>query len=350
MLYWDNVGTIVPDPYIQDPELHSQYTLELIRAGLLHQVLPQNAGNSLEKNFGRYLHLLSGQEIDRRRRNFISGHTALVSRDKWLTYRGGLREIQRLGLAAPETFTKSGSWIPVEAATAQEFMAALALSLCETAGVRGWRSSDRNISEIWVPTTNRSGAIHALLAGLEPVPDDFFDAERSHIRIQGEMRAVEVRTHLMERLLPVPETTVPVSKLIEFRNKHGDLLPAFRRYLESKIDESLMIPDPILRSRFMDRIEDELLERSQEAEVYLQELGLERISRSSLLRILKFIPVLKDPIETAQDLAESLRTSQGLEAEPLAYLAFAHVTFTPPVQVYRVDPTTGRPLIEAFSV
>ena len=199
-------------------------------------------------------------------------------------------------------------------------MAALALSLCETAGMRGWRSNDRNLSEIWVPATNRSGAIHALLAGLEPVPDTFLDAERTHIRIHGEMRAVEVRTHLMERLLPVPDTTVPVNKIIEFRKRHGSLLPAFRRYLESKIDESLMISDPILRSRFMDRIEDELLERTQEAEAYLQELGLERISRSSLLRILKLIPILKDPIETAQDLAMFATTQKAASSRlPLRY-------------------------------
>jgi len=350
MLYWDNVGTIVPNAYIQSPELHNTYTLELIRAGLLHQVLPNAAGRGLRQHFGRYLEMLSGREIDRRRHDFTMGHFARVHRDKWLTYEGGLQEIQRLGLAAPATSIKADNWIFVEAATAEEFMAALALSLCEAAGVRGWRSGDRNASETWIPTTDMAGAIHALLAGLEPVSDASRNVERMHIRIRGELQAVEVRTHLMERLLPVPETTVPVRRLAEFRRRHGDLLPAFRRYLESKIDESLMIQDPVLRFRFMDRIEDELLQRCEEAEAYLQELGLERISRSSLLRVLKFIPGLKGPIDTAQDLAENLRTSQGLDAEPLAYLAFAHVTFTPPVQTYRVDPTTGIPLIEAFSV
>ena len=106
MLYWDHVGTIVPGPYIQDPELHSEYTLELVRAGLLHQVLPQNAGDSLARNFERYLNLLSDQEIDRRRHNLRRGHVALIHRDKWLTYRGGLQEIRRLGLAASKTYSK----------------------------------------------------------------------------------------------------------------------------------------------------------------------------------------------------------------------------------------------------
>jgi Family of unknown function (DUF6236) len=349
MLYWDNVGTIVPHAYIQNPELHDQYTLELIRAGLVLQVLPDNAGSSLGRHFRRYLELLSSQEIDRRRRDLAAGNFARVHPDKWLTYMGGLQEVQNLGLATPVHYEPSGKWIFVENSTAGEFMAALALSLCETAGAEGWRSSDRNAHETWVPTTNTPEAVSALMAGLEPSPKGISNADRIHMRIHGELRAVEVRTHLIERLLPVPDQVVPVDKLVEFRRRHGDLLPGLRRYIESKIDESSAITDPILRFRFMDRIEDELLQRSEEAEAYLNEQGFERISRSSLLRVLKFIPGLKDPIENTQDIAENLRTSQGFETEPLAYLAFARVAFGPPTQTYRVDPTTGIPLVEAFA-
>jgi hypothetical protein len=350
MLYWDTVGTIVPYAYIQSPELHDQYTLELIRAGLLRQVLPDDAGSSLGRHFGKYLELLSDQEIDRRRRDFGMGYATPVHSDKWLTYMGGLQEVQRLGLAAPARSTYSSDWISVEAATAEEFMAALALSLCETAGAAGWRSSDRNAHETWVPTTNTPEAINALLAGLEPVPQGLSNADRIRMRVKGELRAAEVRTHLMEQLLPVPDQVVPVHELVDFRRRHGNLLPVLRRYIESKIDESMAIEDPVLRFRFMDRIEDELLQRSEEAEAYLNEQGFERISRSSLLRVLKFIPGLKDPIENAQDLAENLQTSQDFEAEPLAYLAFARVAFGPPAQAYRVDPGTGMPLVEAFAV
>jgi hypothetical protein len=349
MLYWDSVGTIVPHAYIRSPELHDPYTLELIRAGLLLQVLPDDAGGSLGRHFGKYLELLSDQEIDRRRRDFATGHATRVHSDKWLTYMGGLQEVERLGLAAPDHSAYSGNWISVETSTAGEFMAALALSLCETAGAAGWRSSDRNAHETWVPTTNTPEAISALMAGLEPMPQGFSNADRIRVRIEGELRAVEVRTHLMERLLPVPDQVVPVHELVEFRRRHGNLLPGLRRYIESKIDESIAITDPVLRFRFMDRIEDELLQRSEEAEAYLNEQGFERISRSSLLRVLKFIPGLKDPIENAQDIAENLRTTQGFEAEPLAYLAFARVAFGPPTQTYRVDPGTGMPLVEAFA-
>ena len=85
----------------------------------------------------------------------------------------------------------------------------------------------------------------------------------------------------------------------------------------------------------------------KEATAYLSELGLERISKSSLVRVLKFIPGLGGAIGTAQDLAESLRTSQAIETQPLAYLAFARAVFAP-VQNYRIDPLTGMPLVEAI--
>jgi hypothetical protein len=348
VLYWDDVATIVPDAYIQRPELHQPYTLELIRAGLLHQALPQDAGDNLRRNFERYLGLLSDQEIDRRRRSFSVGHVARVHSDKWLTYRAGLLQIQHLGLAAPDRSVGQRNWINVEVATAAEFMAALTLSLCETGGQEGWRSSDRNNSEAWVPTTDTSSAISSLLAGMEPMPQGSSSGDRILMRVKGELRAAEVRTHLMEQLLPVPDQVVSIDKLLKFRRRHGSLLPALRRYIESKIDESMTIADPILRSRFMDRIEDELLQRSEEAEAYLREQGLERISRSSLLRVLKYFPVLRDLSETTQDLAENLRTSQGFEAEPLAYLAFARLEFVPPKQTYEVDPRTGIPLVQAL--
>lgn len=349
MLYWDSVGTIVPHAYIRSPELHNPYTLELIRSGLLHQALPDEAGDSLRIHFGRYLELLSEYEINRRRRDFDMGSATRVHSDKWLNYMGGLREVQRLGLARPDHLGPSDDWIWVETATAGEFMAALALSLCERAGGAGWRSSDRNTSETWVPTTNIPEAIEALMAGLEPAPHGYSNTDRIRLRVQGELQTVEVRTHLMEQLLPVPDEIAPVHELVDFRRRYGNLLPTLRRYIEGKIDESMSIEDPILRFRFMDRIEDELLQRSEEAEAYLNEQGFRHVSRSSLLRVLKFIPGLKDPIENAQDLAENLQTSQSLTAEPLAYLAFARAAFGPQEQSYRVNPITGRPLVEAYA-
>jgi hypothetical protein len=72
---------------------------------------------------------------------------------------------------------------------------------------------------------------------------------------------------------------------------------------------------------------DELEYQISEAEAYLRELPLKSVSRSSLLKVLKFVPLLKDPIEAGQDALESLRTNPDFETEPLAYLAFARNAF-----------------------
>jgi hypothetical protein len=76
------------------------------------------------------------------RRGFNMGDFTRVHSDKWMTNAGGLREIEHLGLAINES--PQSAWILIEATTAAEFMAALALSLCEAAGARGWRLSDRD--------------------------------------------------------------------------------------------------------------------------------------------------------------------------------------------------------------
>lgn len=344
MLYWDSVATIVPRAYVENPTRHLPHTLALIENGLLHQVLPEESGHSLGQNFKNYLDRLRPREIDRRRSEYAKGNATRVHRDKWLTYSAGLAEVESLGLA-----TRLGGreeWIWIEATTAAEFMAALALSLCESGGRRdGWRSQEMNSCETWVPTTDSPPAVSALLAGLAPVRDQNDAGPPIHLRVHGELQVAEVRSRLLERLLPVPEEPLPTNDILRFRRKHGGALPELRRFLESKIDEAMSIPDPVFRARFMDRIDDEVHQRTEEAIRYLHESGIRRISKSSILRVFKFIPGLKDPIETAQDLAQNLRRDAALEAAPLAYLAFARATFAPE-QKYRVDPMTGRPLLE----
>src|SRR5690348_8532661 len=94
LLYWDDVATIVPDSFLRMPDLHDPYTLELIQADLLYQASPHEAGESLGRNFRRFLNALPVREIDRRRQEFALGNVTRVHSDKWLTYMGGLEEVQ----------------------------------------------------------------------------------------------------------------------------------------------------------------------------------------------------------------------------------------------------------------
>ena len=113
------------------------------------------------------------------------------------------------------------------------------------------------------------------------------------------------------------------------------------------MDEVLVL-DPDLRARRLDRLEAELEDRIVEAEAYLREEGVRRLGRSSLLKVFKFLPLLKDTVEASQDFALSLSNTPEFEAKPLAYLAFANLTFVRS-ETYEVDPFTGMPLGAAIS-
>jgi len=62
--------------------------------------------------------------------------------------------------------------------------------------------------------------------------------------------------------------------------------------------------------------------------------------------MLKFVPALAGPATAVQETAETLQTATGIEAEPLAYLAFARVELELN-SAYRTRPESA-PLAEVF--
>ncbi|MEU5950371.1 hypothetical protein ABZ793_33175 [Micromonospora sp. NPDC047465] len=350
LLYWDRVGTIVPRSYWHDPDRLGRFTLELVREGLVDQFRPEWAGESLGDNFARYLNRLAAEEIDERRRRLRNGQVVFVHRDKWLMYASGLREVRQMGLALDgDHFMHRGDeWVALEQLTANEFMAALTLALCQTASTTGEGSGRGAMpTGTWVPTTDLVEAVQVLLSGLEPKGASG-ESRKMNLRVRGEVAAAEVRTELLSELLPVPTAPLAVNHIVDFRKRHGDLLPNLRRHLESKIDEALTVEDEVLRFRLLDRIRDELEDQIAEAEAYLRELPLKSVSRSSILKVLKFVPFLKDPIEAGQDIAESFRSNPNFESEPLAYLAFARATFAP-ARRFTLNQEEDISLVEAIS-
>jgi hypothetical protein len=326
MLYWDQLGTIVPESYIADPHQLDEHTRRLVRQELVHQFFPDEAVG-LPETFERFLHRLEPAEIDRRRRLYRDAHVERIHADKWLSYASGMRAVIAMGLAEEVGY----SWVMVERTTAAEFMSALALSLCQA----------RPAPAKWVPATDRPEVFDALLSGLESAADPR-RAGRVDLRINGEIRAAEVRSALLEDLLPVPAEPIPIDEIVRFRRRHGALLPALRRFLEAKVDDALAIDDLVMRQRMLDRLHEEVEERAGQAEQYLRELPLKRVGRSSLLKLMKVVPL----VEGIQDSAESLRSHPEFEREPLAYLAFARAQFSP-APVYQPAPA-GIPLVSRF--
>lgn len=319
LLYWDQVGTTVPSDWVEDPELLGEHTLELVRRELLLQVFPQWVGPRHGDRFRRWLEALEPSELARRREQFSAGERFQVHKDKWLAMGPVLDVARDLGLVE-ERARGYRWWLEVEATTAAEFMASLALGLCHPDSDLCHRE-DRRFT--WVPATGESSAVRGLLAGLVPETDASGTDRDLRLRVQGELRACELRTILLEKALPVPGAPPTLEQLERFRRRHGAGLPSMRRHMESLIDE--MSDEDVRRFRQVDRFTEEIENLVGEAERYLSEAGLRKIRRTPLLRMLKFAPGLSAPVGATLETAASLETAGDFTREPLAYLAFARV-------------------------
>ncbi|MCZ2847413.1 hypothetical protein [Modestobacter sp. VKM Ac-2978] len=344
LLYWDLVGNIVPDSYIQSPDQLDPYTLDLVRAGLVRQLVPSEAGPALRHRFDRYLANLSSEDVRHRRRNFDRGDVVNIHADKWVTYQSGLEQVRELGLAGPAA-SRRGRWIAVETRTAADFMAALALALCQAQEEDRPNGVTPEFS--WVPTTDEQEALLALLSGLLPAGNESWPYSRAMRRARADGRVAEIRSQLLEMVLPVPDEPLATTAILKFRERHGSLLPDLRRHIEERVDILARESDEDFRFRMLDRVIDEVNDQVTEAETYLREAGLRRLSRSSLLRVCKFIPGVGGYAGNTRELAESLQSNPDFRTKPLAYLAFARTTFRP-IETFRVDPRTGMPLVEAM--
>jgi hypothetical protein len=243
----------------------------------------------------------------------------LVHEDKWLAMAPALDVAKDFGLV-DKRLRDSKEWIEVEATTAHEFMASLALGLCHPDSDLCHRD-DR--ASTWVPATGESSAVTGLLAGLVPETEADGSDRDLRLRVRGELRACELCTILLEKALPVPGLPPTPKQLERFRRRHGARLPSMRRHVESLIDE--MGDEEVRRFRQVDRFTEEIDELVGEAERYLGEAGLRQIRRTQLLQVLKFAPGLSAPVGATLDTAASLETASDFAQEPLAYLAFARV-------------------------
>jgi len=335
LLYWDHVGTIVPNPYIEAPERLSPYMLELVRSELVREVEPfQTDVGGLQSGFSDHLVSLDRDEVEDRREAFQLDEVARVHHDKFLAMAADVHAIQELGLARPEA---GSEWVLMERRTASEFMAALAMRLCEAS--QPWQADLEGWGMRWVPATDVAEAAQALVAGLAR-----YASTPSTLRIEGHHATNEVRLNILDRMLPVPPGPVPVGRIVAFRAKYGDLLPRLRRRLEEEVDGTAAIEDPAMQQRHIDRLADELLERTKQAEAYLSETFQRRITGSRVLRWAKFFPGLGRAADATRDVADSLVTQADFRAEPLAYLAFAHAEFGPTTPPFKIDSMTGEPI------
>ena len=245
LLYWDVVGTIVPDTWIDEPEELGKDTLDMVRRGLVRQAFPHEVAPGFSDDLGRWLESLSNEELAYRRACLAAGEHTELHVDKWLTYEVGVEQLISAGLGS---HSPRWNWLSVERRTANEFMAALALALCRREGIL---SISPGFS--WTPATDDPTAFQVLMAGLENAKVATPADRNNNLRLRGQLQATEVRTSFLERALPMPAEPVSTEKIERFRRRHGDSLPRCRRHIQAVIDRTLALDD-VGRVRVLDRV------------------------------------------------------------------------------------------------
>ena len=293
LLYWDEVGTIAPLEYLQNPKHFDAVTLDLVKRNLITPIIP---GYHLEdfpefsSRFVEFIGSLPVQTIDDRRNNFVNDQKSVVT-----VHYQKLEDLGEVLVSKGLASRKDGSWYFVERKTSEEFMAYLAAIL-------SFKSRKK-----YTPMTDSSVEL-----------DYVFNSSSS--RAESKLRPI--RYEFLNDIFPLPMGTLSPRQIDEFKTKHYDKLRSLRRAIEQRVLEIASIVDDDLRrhasKEFSAQIQDDVNELRNEMK---RQLGkgattLGRICFTVAAKLSKTVGITKAILGTIPDGPEK-------HSGPLLYAAYA---------------------------
>jgi hypothetical protein len=207
LLYYNNIGAIVPQNYFYDPDQYDPFMRELVRNELVIPIDPMVTLQSPWEVAQVFTNYMRGQEtkLEQRRYRFSAGPSwrDLPSRSRIHAnkFDGQIfYELQEAGLAQRE----NDDWYFVEKKTANELMTFLA-------SVVGQKLDYLPVTDSYKKTfsmNNRSKSIFKTIK-----------------------KEKQKRELILEELIPFPEN-IDLSQLRSFKDQHPDLLTAFKNKVE----------------------------------------------------------------------------------------------------------------------
>lgn len=75
LLYWDSVGIIVPQSFINNPSKHNQFTIELLQTDLIETIFPHEYINQVKNFDDGFINLVESPKFDlkERQKHFSQG-------------------------------------------------------------------------------------------------------------------------------------------------------------------------------------------------------------------------------------------------------------------------------------
>lgn len=201
ILYWDNVGIIVPPNYVDEPSQYKKSTIELLQTDLVQQIFPGEYIRKVKKFDESFIKLLDQPRFNlpKRRQRFKEGKFSRINvqkfGDKIMNYLVGLK------IAAREDW----QWFYVENKTAKLLMLYLA-------------------------------TVIGKVGQFTPASDKIRNLDLSLSQTGYSPRINYIRETLIEDLIPYP-IAPDLTKLRRFKDKYHEELRSFRILLEQAVLE-----------------------------------------------------------------------------------------------------------------
>lgn len=298
LLYWDQVGAIVPYDFIERPDRLDEHTRSLVQATLVKQVIP---GEFLDKipaytaSFVNYLESL-GSKLEERRKSF---NGFLRRRRTFTIHIEKMDDLGEVFVGMGLAKTKEYPWYEVEAETGKEFMAYLAATLGRLENLQ------------YIPITDE----------LRHLEDFVFSSSAD---LEPEKKISSVRLQLLEDLFPAPARPLHAQEIEEFKAKHGDKLSAFRFKVESELVSIADIDDEALRYRKIELFKEETMEVIREIKNYLNESGYNRLTLGKIGSVVAAIPGVSGFIGIANAIYNAFQNPDEFSMDKsLLYAAYA---------------------------
>lgn len=210
LLYWDEIGAIVPQDYIYNPERLDSHMTEFVHAGLVKQIIPNMDNMEAGRNFAQsFINLVEKYDINKKAKEsrFGPNYTSKIHIDKFGS------EISRYLVEEKLAMVDKYPWYRVESTTAGLFMSYLASFIGNSEEVK------------MQPITDKVATFET------------FSEEYAIGGFRQNYLLDRMRIEVLEEILPVPSYVYNVNSIVRFKEKYGDLLPKFRNKIEYKIRE-----------------------------------------------------------------------------------------------------------------
>lgn len=294
LLYWDEVGSIIPYEFINDPGKLSSHTRELIKEGLIQQVIPGQYLCDIpnfRESFANYITQLEPSILSERKHSFINRLMFKIHLEKM---NGIEKDLVQLKLAE----RIDHPWYFVERDTAIDFMSYLAATLGK-------------LSELdFAPTTDDVSYLNKFLS--------------SSIEIKTDRKLEELRIEVLNDILPAPKQSLTAFEIKHFKDTYFGDLKSFRNSIERELIAIANINDLELKKRRINLFKDESNEQIELIIEAMRKSGFGKIGFSKVGSIVSSIPGISSFVGLANAVVGAFRKEDFSRINPnFLYAAFA---------------------------